>query len=123
MMARGSRGRVCARPRMACLGSEKGTSMAAQESEVTKEGKAAWEVGPRVDLHRFPIQVMTDGDGGLRLEGEVESIAAKRVALVHAQRVCGNKRVIDALRLVPTEARGDGEIRDAFTRGLQQQPE
>ena len=97
--------------------------MAAQESDVSKEVKAALEVDPRVDLHRFPIQVVTDGDGQWRLEGEVESIVAKRVALVHAQRVCGSDRVIDALRLMPTEARGDGEIRDAFARGLQQQPE
>ena len=97
--------------------------MAAQESDVGKEVKAALEVDPRVDLHRFPIQMVTDGNGQLRLEGEVESIAAKRVALAHAQRVCGNDRVVDALRLVSTEPRGDGEIRDAYARGLQQQPE
>ena len=63
--------------------------MAAQESDVGKEVKAALEVDPRVDLHRFPIHVVTDGEGQLRLEGEVESIAAKRVAMIHAQRVCG----------------------------------
>jgi osmotically-inducible protein OsmY len=97
--------------------------MAAQESEVTKEVKAALEVDPRVDLHRFPIQVMTGGDGLLRLEGDVESVVAKRVAMAHAQRVCGTDRVIDALRIVRTEPRGDGEIRDAYARGLQQQPE
>jgi osmotically-inducible protein OsmY len=97
--------------------------MAAQESDVGKEVKAALEVDPRVDLHRFPIQILADGGGQLRLEGEVESIAAKRVAMTLAQRVCGNGRVVDALRLVPTEPRGDGEIRDAFARGLQQQPE
>jgi osmotically-inducible protein OsmY len=96
--------------------------MATQESDVCKQVKAALEIDPRVDLHRFPIQVVSDGDG-MRLEGEVDSIAAKRVALMLARRVSGMERVIDALRLVPTEARGDGEIRDAFARGLMQQSE
>lgn len=93
-----------------------------QESDVGKEVKAALEVEPRVDLHRFPINVVSDGDG-LRLEGEVESIAAKRVALALARRVSGMEQVIDALRLVPVEPRGDGDIRDTFARGLLQQPE
>lgn len=84
--------------------------------------RAAFELDPRVDLHRFPIQVVSNGQG-LTLEGEVENIAAKRVALRLAQRVCGMDRVIDALRLVPTDARGDGEIRDAFVRSVLSQPE
>lgn len=93
-----------------------------QESDVGKEVKAALAIDPRVDLHRFPINVVHNGEG-LRLEGEVHSIAAKRIALAVAQRVSGMERVIDALRLVPAEARGDGEIGDAFVRGLLQQPE
>lgn len=94
-----------------------------QESEVGKEVKAAMEVDPRVDLHRFPINIVSNGDGLLRLEGEVPSIAAKRVALRLAQRVSGMQRVIDALRLVPAQVRSDGEMRDAFARVLLQQPE
>jgi len=94
-----------------------------QESDIGKAIKTALEVDPRVDMRRFPIQVMSDGGGCLRLEGQVQSIVAKRVAIAHAQRVCGMQRVIDALKLVPAEARGDGEIRDAFARGLLQQPE
>lgn len=95
---------------------------AQQETDIGKEVKAALEVDPRVDLHRFPINVVNDGDG-LRLEGEVESIAAKRIALALAQRVSGMQRVIDELRLVPVEPRGDGAIQDSFARGLLQQPE
>lgn len=94
-----------------------------QERDIGKEIRAALELDPRVDLRRFPIHVMSDGGGLLRLEGQVHSIAAKRVALAHAQRVCGMQRVVDALKLVPSEPRGDGEIRDALTRGLLQQPE
>jgi osmotically-inducible protein OsmY len=93
-----------------------------QETDIGKEVKAALEVDPRVDLHRFPINVVNDGDT-LRLEGEVESIAAKRIAMALAQRVSGMQRVIDELRLVPVEPRGDGAIQDSFARGLLQQPE
>jgi osmotically-inducible protein OsmY len=93
-----------------------------QEPDVGKELRAALEVDPRVDLHRFPINVVNDGSV-LRLEGEVENLAAKRVAMALAQRVCGLDRVVDALRLVPTAPRGDGEIRDALSRGLLQQTE
>jgi osmotically-inducible protein OsmY len=90
--------------------------------DLGKEVRAAFELDPRVDMHRFPIHVVSNGQG-LRLEGEVENIMAKRVALRLAQRVSGMDRVIEALRLVPTEARGDGEIRDAFVRSLLAQPE
>jgi osmotically-inducible protein OsmY len=93
-----------------------------QEPDIGKEVRAALEVDPRVDLHRYPINVIADSVG-LRLEGEVENLAAKRVAMTLAQRVCGMDRVVDALRLVPTEPRGDGEIRDTLARGLLQQPE
>jgi osmotically-inducible protein OsmY len=94
----------------------------AASTDVTKELRAAFEIDPRVDLHRFPIHVVHNGQD-VRLEGEVENIAAKRVALHLARRVSGMTKVIDALRLVPGEPRGDGEIRDAFVRSLRAQPE
>lgn len=90
--------------------------------DVSKQIRAAMEVDPRVDLHRFPIQVTKNGHG-LRLEGEVANIAAKRVAMLIAQRASGRAQVIDALRLVSADARGDGEIRDAFARSMLSQPE
>lgn len=96
--------------------------MAEQEPDVSKEVRAALEVDPRVDLHRFPIEVARNGTS-LCLVGEVENIAAKRVALAVARRVSGMEQVIDALKLVPTEQRGDGEIRDAFARAALAQPE
>lgn len=94
----------------------------ATQTDVTKELRAALEIDPRVDLRRFPIQVVHNGQG-VRLEGNVQNIAAKRVALQVARRISGIEQVIDALRLVPAEPRGDGEIRDAFIRALLGQPE
>jgi len=96
--------------------------MATQDSDVSKELRAAFELDPRVDLHRFPIHVVHNGQG-VRLEGVVGSIAAKRVALRLAQRVSGLTQVIDALKLVPTEQRGDGEVRDGFVRTFRAQSE
>jgi osmotically-inducible protein OsmY len=92
------------------------------DSDVSKEVRAAFELDPRVDQHRFPIHVVNHGDR-LRLEGEVENIAAKRVAIALAKKVSGMTRVIDALRLAPGESRGDGEVRDAFARSLLRQSE
>jgi osmotically-inducible protein OsmY len=97
-------------------------ALSQDSNDVGKELRAAFELDPRVDLHKFPIHVVANGHG-LRLEGEVENIAAKRVAMQLARRVCGMDQVIDALRLVPTEPRGDGEICDAFSRSLLAQPE
>ncbi|HEV7913436.1 MAG TPA: BON domain-containing protein [Albitalea sp.] len=94
----------------------------ANATDVTKVLRAAFEIDPRVDLHRFPIHVVHNGKGVI-LQGEVENIAAKRVALQLAHRLSGMTQVIDALRLVPSEPRGDGEIRDAFVRALRSQPE
>src|SRR2546429_9961732 len=86
-----------------------GHLMTTQESDVSKEVKAALEVDPRVDLHGFPIQVVHDGDGRVRLEGEVESIAAKRAAMPLAQPVSGTEPGIDALPLGPRGPRRHGE--------------
>lgn len=96
--------------------------MAELDTDVSKEVRAALEVDPRVDLHRYPIEVARNGTS-LCLMGEVENIAAKRVALATARRVSGMEQVIDALKLAATEARGDGEIRDAFARSALAQPE
>src|SRR5258705_8062610 len=90
--------------------------------DLGKEVRAAFELDPRVDMHRFPIHVVSNGQG-LRLEGEVENIMAKRVALRLAQRVSGMDRVIDALRLVPPQRRGGGENPDALLRAPPPQPQ
>ena len=43
--------------------------------------RAALEHEPRVGLHRCPFEIDLDSDGTLTLEGEAESIAAKKLAL------------------------------------------
>ncbi|MED5618149.1 BON domain-containing protein [Ideonella sp. BN130291] len=92
--------------------------MAAQDGDIEQQVTAALEADPRIDLRRFPIQVRRDGEA-LRLEGEVDSISAKRVALALARKVCGDGPVVDGVRLV-ADRRPDGEMRDALVHALQQ---
>lgn len=87
-----------------------------------KQVRAALEIETRINLHRHPIQVTFDNDAVV-LEGEVDSVAAKKLALEHAGAVQGIRGVVDRLRVAPTEPRGDGAIRDAFTAMLTSQRE
>ncbi|MDQ6619231.1 MAG: BON domain-containing protein [Pseudomonadota bacterium] len=87
-----------------------------------KQLRAALEFDTRINLHHHPIRVSFDQDA-LVLEGDVESVAAKKVALQHARGMEGVPNVVDRLRVAPVESRGDGAIRDAFTAQLMVQPE
>lgn len=87
-----------------------------------KQVRAALEIDTRINLHRHPIQVTFDNDAVV-LEGEVGSVAAKKLALEHAGAVQGIRGVVDRLRVMPSEPRGDGAIRDAFCALLTSQRE
>jgi len=87
-----------------------------------RQVRAALEIDTRINLHRHPIQVTFDNDAVV-LEGEVDSVAAKKLALEHAGAVQGIRGVVDRLRVAPSEARGDGAIRDAFSSMLTSQRE
>lgn len=87
-----------------------------------KQVRAALEFDTRINLHRHPIQVTFDNDAVV-LEGEVDSVAAKKLALEHAGAVEGIRGVVDRLRVAPSERRGDGAIRDAYCVLLMSQRE
>jgi osmotically-inducible protein OsmY len=80
------------------------------------------EYEPRVNLHRYPIKIGL-ADGAVVLEGDVESIAAKKLALELAGSVGEIRGVVDRLRVVPSERRGDGAIRDSLCGFLLPDPE
>lgn len=90
--------------------------------EVVARVKRALEFEPRINLHRYPIRIAVES-GAVVLEGEVESIAAKKLALELAGAVEGLRGVVDRLRVAPAERRGDGAIRDTLARFLLQEPE
>jgi osmotically-inducible protein OsmY len=87
-----------------------------------KRVMAALEADPRINLHRHPVRVRVVDDAVL-LEGEVESVAAKKLALEHAASVDGVRGVIDRLHVEPAQRRSDDEIRDRLLAELAAQRE
>jgi osmotically-inducible protein OsmY len=74
-----------------------------------KEIQARLERELRINLHSFPVHLRFS-DGDLILEGELEHIAAKKLALEIAGSARGIDRIVDRLRIAPAEKMGDGEI-------------
>lgn len=84
---------------------------------IISETAAALEREPSVNLHRFPVHLEFN-DGVLTLEGEMEHIAAKKMALEVAAAVPGVTGIADRLRIVPAQQMEDGEIRDHVCNAL-----
>lgn len=82
--------------------------------QVLKRAQAAIEMEQRINARSFPLHMAMKG-GQIILDGDVESIAAKRLAVQLAERVEGVEGVIDRLQIVPAEARGDGAIANSLT--------
>jgi osmotically-inducible protein OsmY len=93
-----------------------------QKEAVVKQVHGLLEYEPRINLHRYPIKIGFSG-GAVVLEGEVESIAAKKLALELAAGVDGIRGVVDRLRIAPAERKGDGAIRDSLCGFLLREPE
>jgi osmotically-inducible protein OsmY len=76
---------------------------------------------PRLDLQRYPMRLAFEGDT-LILEGEVEHIAAKKLALELASAVPGVEAIVDRLRVAPAVPMSDEAIRDHVRDALYQEP-
>lgn len=88
---------------------------------VLKQIRAAFEREPRINPHHHAIAMAFD-NGVLTLEGEVGDIAAKKLAMELGGAENGVRGVVDRLRIIPSEHRGDGDIRDAVCASLLQEP-
>jgi len=86
-----------------------------------KKVRARLEKDSRINLHRYPITITVENED-LLLEGKVQDIAAKKLSFVHAAETCGNRRIVDRLRVAPAEEMGDAEIRDHVSRVLLEEP-
>jgi osmotically-inducible protein OsmY len=89
---------------------------------IIRQVRGALENEHRINLHRHPIKVDV-ADGAVVLEGEVEGIAAKKLALELAAAANGIRGVVDRLRIAVAERRGDGAIRIALCEYLLREPE
>lgn len=87
------------------------------EERIVNEVAAVLERETRVNLHNFPLY-LEFADGFLTMEGEVEHIMAKKMALELAAAVHGVAGIIDRIRIVPAATMEDGEIRDHVCTAL-----
>ena len=94
----------------------------ANKDAIVRQVHGALVHEPRINLHRHPIKIGL-AEGAVVLEGEVESVAAKKLALELAGAVDGIRGVVDRLRVAPAERRGDGAIRDSLCGFLLREPE
>jgi osmotically-inducible protein OsmY len=92
------------------------------DGNIVKQVEAALERDPHISLREHPLKIALDPDGALILEGELESIAAKKLALEHAAAIPGVIGIVDRLRIAPATPMGDGEIRDHVRNALLEEP-
>ncbi len=95
--------------------------MPAATSELIKKLRAALEKDTRINLHRYPVSI-TMQNGDVVLAGEMENLAAKKLALLAAAETKGVFRIVDRLKVTPAEKMGDAEIRDHVCKLLIQEP-
>jgi len=88
-----------------------------QEQDIVAAVRAALHSEPRVRATKEPLQ-LAFANGDLTLEGEVDHIAGKKLALEAAARVPGVRFIVDRLRVYPAAAMGDDEIRDKVRDAL-----
>ncbi len=75
----------------------------------------------RLEVHRYPIAVrVEEEDGVATLEGEVGSVAMKKLALEQAAAVPGVTGIVDRIRVAPAERQGDKQIADHVRDALLQ---
>lgn len=92
-----------------------------ESAEIVREVHAALERDPRIDLRRHPIVIEYQPDGSLVLQGETESLAAKKIALELAASIRGSRGIVDRLRVAPAQPMGDGAIRDHLRAAILQE--
>jgi osmotically-inducible protein OsmY len=92
-----------------------------EKTEILNTVRAALMSEPSVGLRTHPIELRYE-DGTLTLEGEVASVAAKKLALEAAAAVPAVTGIVDRVRVAPAQSMGDGAIRDELRRAFLQEP-
>jgi osmotically-inducible protein OsmY len=92
-----------------------------EKTEILNTIRAALMSEPAVGLRKHPIELRCE-DGTVTLEGEVASVAAKKLALEGAAGVPGVVGIVDRLRVAQAQPMGDGAIRDELRSAFLQEP-
>lgn len=88
------------------------------EDPILKMVRATLEHEPRINLHQWPVSLAMADDHALVMEGEVGSVAAKKLALQLARSIPDVGNVVSRLHVAPAEPKGDGEILDVLSSML-----
>jgi osmotically-inducible protein OsmY len=88
------------------------------EASILKKLRAALEREPCINLHQWPVSLSMTDEHALVMEGEVESVAAKKLALKLARTMPDVNSVVSRLHVAPTEHKGDGEIQEMLASML-----
>ncbi len=89
---------------------------------VEKKCLAALRSEPRVGPNFKPANLECDGMGTVTIEGEVESLAAKKLALEHIAALPEVSEIVDRLRVRPASKLGDAEIRAHLRHSYYEEP-
>lgn len=93
----------------------------AVDQNVITEICARFERETGINLHDSPIEISAAGEA-LRLEGEMDNIAMKRLAVKIAEELVGPDSVEDRLTVKPSERREDGAMRDGLQMAFLDEP-
>lgn len=91
------------------------------ETEIIKTIKASLEKGLHIDLIKNPIRIRPEKNAVL-MEGAVEKIAHKKMAILIAMSAPGVSGVIDRLKVKPAKEMGDKEIRNHILDAFAEEP-
>jgi len=90
--------------------------------EIVNAARAMLANEPRIGVHSHKIKISVEPDGVLVLEGEVPSIAAKKLALLAVGRIPEITGIADRLRVEPSRRMTDAQIRDHLRDALLEEP-
>lgn len=97
------------------------TSNSPNEQDVLERLRAALGAEPRIDLGHHPLRASFES-GTLTVEGELSSVAAKKVALRLSASVSGVVWVVDRIRVAPADRMTDAQVRQHVRDALLAEP-
>ena len=91
-------------------------------SDILERALVAMRSEPRIGPRFKPAALTIDGEGAVTIEGEVDNVAAKRLALERLATVPGVDGIIDRLRVKPANRMSDDGILDHLRKVYYQEP-
>jgi osmotically-inducible protein OsmY len=97
-------------------------SLAQSKQDILRRVRAALHSEPRLGPKYRPERLEIDDEGTLTIEGEVPSLAAKKLALERIAALEGVTAIVDRLHIQPASPIGDAEIRAHLRQIFSQEP-